>query len=397
MKKIGLLLSSLNYGGAERVVSRLTYILSEKYTIYLILFEDTYIQYDYLGELVSLNVRATNDSFSKFLLLIRRIIRLRKVKKNLNLDCVISFLESPNVVNILSRTKECKTAVSIRNYSKIENKHSLISKITNLCIKLLYNKADIVIPVSKVIAESLVKDYGIKRDKLKVIYNPYDIEQIQQLSMEELEPQYKEFIHKEATFISIGRQVYQKGFWHLIKAFKLVHDKRNETKLVLIGRDYQNGKCQKLIDDLHLNESVLLIDQHRNPFKFLKASTVYVLTSLFEGFPNSMVEAMACGCPVIAADCKSGPREILYKNPEIGAVCKGIEKADYGVLVNPLDPQEDWDCSTLHETEIVLADAMLNLIDDVELRRIYSLKAFQRAKDYNYEICKKEYSDIIDV
>jgi len=397
MKKIGLLLPGFNYGGAERVVSRLTHILSEKYKIYLILFEDTYIEYDYLGDLVNLNVKAKNGSFFKLFLALKRTVRLRKVKKNLRLDYVISFLDSPNIVNILSKTRDCKTGISIRNYSKIENRGSILSTISNMCIKHLYNKADVIIPVSKVIAESMVKDYGIQQYKLKVIYNPYDIVQIQQLAMEEIEPQYKDFINKETTFITVGRHMYQKGFWHLIKAFKLVHDKIKEAKLVIVGKDYQNGKCQKLIDDLQLNESVLLVGQHSNPFKFIKASAVYVLTSLFEGFPNSMVEAMACGCPVIAADCKSGPREILYKNPEIGAVCKGIEKADYGVLVNPLDPQEDWDCSTLHETEIVLADAMLNLIDDVELRRIYSLKAFQRAKDYNYEICKKEYSDIIDV
>lgn len=396
MKKIGLLISELNKGGAERVVSRLTYILSGQYHVYLILFEDTFIEYDYSAELINLDVKSSSGIF-KIISLLRRAKRLKRIKKELELNYVISFMDSPNIVNILSKTKDCKIGISIRNYSKIENSRSFISKIVNKCIKFLYNKADVVIAVSKVIAESMVKDYGVQRNKLKVIYNPFDVEHIQQFAMEELEPQYRDFINKETTFISVGRQMYQKGYWHLIKAFKLVHDKNKAARLIIVGKDYHNGKCQKLIDDFQLNESVLLVGQHRNPFKFIKASTVYVLTSLFEGFPNSMVEAMACGCPIIAADCKSGPREILCDHPQIDTVCSDIETTDNGILIPPLESEENWDSSVITSGEKKLAESMIMMIEDEEIRLHYGQKALERAKYFSYERCKKAFCEIIDI
>lgn len=394
MKKVGLLISSLNNGGAERVVSRLSKILSSKFEIFVILFEDTYMSYDYSGKLISLNVQA-NKSFLKIIPTIKRSLLLREIKEKYSLECVISFLDSPNVVNILSKTIKCKTAISIRNYSISENKGSIISYVTNLCIKLLYNKADFIIPVSQVIAKSMVNEYGIEQSKISVIYNPYDVNEIQELANEEIEDMYKPFFNEGKIFISVGRDMYQKGYWHLVKAFKLVNDKFPESKLVLVGRDNNNGKTQQLVKELGLESKVLLIGQHNNPFKFIKASTIYVLTSLFEGFPNAMVEAMACGCPVIATDCKTGPREILYENPNLDDELTTIELADYGVLTVPFDFSEDWDYKNICEEEITLSNAMIMLCNSDELLNDYSIKSIERSNTFSYNNCRNLFERII--
>ena len=127
----------------------------------------------------------------------------------------------------------------------------------------------------------------------------------------------------------------------------------------------------------------------------MKNSSIYVLTSIFEGFPNSMVEGLACGLPVIAADCKSGPREILCEEPNIKYVAKDIESVSYGIIVPPLDKRENWNYNYFDESDKTLAKAMLNLMGDDDLREILSKKARYRAKEFNFDLCKDKYKEII--
>ena len=238
MKRVGLLISTLNSGGAERVVSRLSKILSEKYEIYLILFEDTYMEYDYNGKLINLDIKASNSILKQLLLPFHRANKLRKVKKENNIDVVISFLDGPNIVNVLSRTKNCKTILSIRNYTIKEEKQNIRTKILSCITGKLYKKSDKIISVSECIRKSIINKYDIDERKIATIYNPYNDKEIEELSNEEIDEKYKEFFNSNKTFISVGRMMYQKGFWHLIKAFSLVHQKDNDAKLVIIGKDY---------------------------------------------------------------------------------------------------------------------------------------------------------------
>lgn len=395
-KKIGLLIPALNGGGAERVVSRLTGILGREYEVFLILFEDTYIKYDYKAQLINLNIKSQNGCILKKIFLpIRRYKKLKRIKKELNLDVVISFLDSANIVNILSRIPTCKTVVSVRNYFDTRKCKSLTNKIKSYIMMKMYNKSDKVISVSKIIEQDLL-NYRIRNDKISTIYNPYDIDEILYLSTQKIDKEYEQFFKGEKIFISIGRRTYQKGFWHLIKAFSIVNKNIPESKLVIIGEDYQNGKVEKLINDLGIEQKVMILPHQDNPFKYIANSSVYVLSSLFEGFPNSMVEALACGCPVISADCKSGPKEILYKNDKLDRRVEEIEKAEFGILVPELNEKEDWNKSYIDKSEDILATAMMNLIQDENLMNYYSQQGKLRAVNFSYEQCKKEYISIIE-
>jgi len=396
MKRIGLLISQMNKGGAERVVSRLTGILNSDYKVYLIVFESTYMAYEHKAELIDLNIPSSPKKLKKLLLPIIRARTLKKNKDKYNLDCVISFMDSPNIVNIISKTDKCKVAISIRNYSEIENSRNVIGRIFSLAVKSLYNRADIIIPVTKEIEKLYVKKYRVRADKFKVIYNPYDINEIKGLSREA--PVLSELynIANKFKFVTMGRQVYQKGYWHLIKAFKLVHDKYPDAVLVMIGQDHQDGKVQELASKLSLDDSILLLGYHSNPFGILSQCNAYVLTSLFEGFPNALVEAMACGLPVISADCKSGPREILYKDHDIEDACSSMELADYGILVKPLEEAENWDENIITEGEMELCKAMQLLVTNDAIRDKYVKMAFSRASDFSYEACRLEFIDAIE-
>ncbi len=393
MKNIGLLISELNSGGAERVVSRVSKILEDKYNIYVILFEDTYMEYDHGGTLVNLDAPSRAGALSKILLMLERIKKLRKKKKELELDLVISFLDSPNMVNILSNVKGCKSAVSIRNYSASENNGSLLGRITNALYKMLYKRADKVVPVTKVIEDLYIKNYNIPKEKMKVIYNPYDIDEIEEQMKKECDYDLSKAEGK-TTFITVGRQMYQKGYWHLLKAFKKLHDENPNTALILVGQI--DEKVVKLIEKFNLTDSIILTDRHPNPFGFIAKSDIYVLSSLFEGFPNAMTEAMVCGLPIIAADCKSGPREILAPNTPIDTVCDSIEEAQFGIITMPLENEEEWEEKTLTTAEEHLYTAMKRMAEDSKLREKYARLAKERSHSFGYDICKENFIDLIE-
>lgn len=395
MKKIGLMISSLNSGGAERVVSHLTKILSEVYDVHLILFEDTYLEYDYCGTLHSLNTPAKAGILSKVSLLFQRISRLKALIKEEKLECVISFLDSPNIVNILAKTNGCKHIVSVRNFSSIENKSNLVSKVSNALIKLLYRKADCVVTVSKEIEKDYIDNYGIDPKKIKTIYNPYDFELISDMSKEDLTQEEADFFSQRFVFCNVGRIQHQKGVWHLVRCFATVSRSIPNAKLALIGEDYTDGKLCALIDQYGIKDKVLMTGRVKNPYKYMAHSSVYVLTSLFEGFPNAMVEAMACGLPIIAANCSSGPKEILcdvIPEEKLEASLDG----DYGILVPELEHEEDWSISELTCAEQILAKVMTDCYNDKPKLEKYSQKSYERSRIYSYYACKENYVSIIE-
>ncbi len=391
-KNVGLLIPSINEGGAERVVSRLSHILSEKYNIFVIVFEDTYMKYDLKGTLLNLGVKAEPGiNVKKATLPFRRAYKLKKIKREFKLDVVISFMDSPNLVNVFSDIKDCKTIISIRNYD-----YNTTSKIMRKMMKSVYSKADYIIPVSKVIEKDLIENYEITSKKIKTIYNPYNILEIEKLKVEEIKEEYSSFFEDGFFYVSVGRNMYQKGYWHLIKSFKVVQEKIPEAKLVIVGRDEMDGKAAKLVKELDIEKNVLFTGSQENPFSFINKSDVYVLSSLFEGFPNGMAEAMVCGCPIIAVDCNSGPREILNTNIDFSTKSSLTELTDYGVLVPPFDMKENWDSEVLEESEVNLAKAMILLKENKDLREYYKEKSLERAKDFDYETCKNKFSEVIE-
>jgi glycosyltransferase involved in cell wall biosynthesis len=116
-----------------------------------------------------------------------------------------------------------------------------------------------------------------------------------------------------------------------------------------------------------------------NPFPYLSKSDVFLMTSLYEGFPNVLIEAMSCGLPVISSDCKSGPREILSPSTDIHLTTNTLEFAEYGLLIPVADSQGTGEGIFAD----VAAEAVTAILGDDNRYNLYSKKSVERASDFD--------------
>ncbi len=392
-KNIAFIIPSLKGGGSERVVSNLSLYLSEKkINKYIILFDAEKIDYLYKGYLIDLNIKSTKNLLGKIYNIIKRIYKVRRIKKKYKVQVTISFLEAANIVNIFTKAED-KIVISIRNF-KSKSSKGFYGKVYNYLIKIFYNRADNLVAVSEGVKEDLIRNYRIDKNKIKVIYNLYDLENIQKLSKEEIEDKYKK-IFNNPIIINVGRLTKQKGQWHLIRAFKKVKEKITNMKLVILGRGELEDYLKQLVGALKLEKDVYFLRFQKNPLKFITKSKIYVFPSLYEGFPNALVEAMACGIPVISSDCKSGPREILAPKTDLKIGTSTIEYAKYGVLIPVCDNKYHDANFPLTVEERILAKSIVELYSSKELLENYSGKAKERAKDFNKDKIILEYENIL--
>jgi glycosyltransferase involved in cell wall biosynthesis len=134
------------------------------------------------------------------------------------------------------------------------------------------------------------------------------------------------FVAKDRpVVVAAGMLAHWKGFEDLIDAFALLRDRGRDVRLVILGEGPDRAKLEAQIARLRLDDRVRLPGHTPNPLKFFAHADVFALSSRVEGMPNVLVEAMMCGCTVVAADCPTGPRELL-------------DGGRYGYLVPPRDP-----------------------------------------------------------
>ena len=336
--KIAFVIYDLDKGGAERVVSLLSLELAKEHDVKIIIFGHQ-IKYQYGGKIIFLNTPSNKNSFLKGLNIFKRVYKLKKVFKEEKFDEIFSFMESANFVTSLSGYN---AFLSIRT-----NPHRF-SSLTIYLMKKLYTRSNInkVICVSNEIARSL-NEYEICHTK--VIYNPLDFELIQKLKKEKLH-NFKNYI------ISVGRLHEVKNFDLLIRSFSKTKAKE-QLKLLILGEGSQRKALERLIDTLDLKNKVILVGAVDNVYSYLYYSKIFILSSKFEGFPNTLIEALACNVPSISVDCPTGPKEIINHN-------------ENGVLVE-------------NENEKELTKAIDNLYFDMELQEKLKKTSLESIKNLN--------------
>lgn len=356
MKKLLLIVPSLHQGGLEKVCAATARLLQPYFDVQIAIFDSRSIAYDIKGiPVVDLRLPSRPGVIAKVINVLRRGMRLRKLKKKEQIDIAYSFGPTANLANIASGGR-AKMWLGIRSYMDMGNPKQ---------IRLFCRCADMVVCCSETICREVQEKYRCR--KAVTLQNPFDIKEVKLLSgSEEAELPWKE----GRILISMGREDSVKGFWHLLKSFALVHEKLPDTRLMIIGKG-EFEPYKELAEKLGVNEDVFFTGLKKNPYPYLKKGTLYVLTSYYEGFPNAMVEAMSMGLPVIATDCKTGPREILEDR--------------YGILIPNMEPEPDFDPLHITEEERDLAGQIIGLLEDQDRMQHYREMALKRAGDYTAE------------
>ncbi|WP_270832847.1 glycosyltransferase [Faecalibacillus intestinalis] len=385
MAKIGLLITKLNGGGAERTAANLSSLFDEYgEEVYLITFAGSNITYPYKGKLIDLSLGINKNVFDAIKKNIKRIIKVKKIKKKYNLDVCISFLDTPNLVNVLSGGK-CKKIVSIRNYLSLE-KPSFIRK---QLIRFSSIRADKTVCISKNVEYDMRNFFKIKEKKLCTIYNPVDIKSL--LTIEEDYTFDKEF-SDYFNIVTMGRLTYQKGQWNLIYAIKDIVVQYPKVRLYILGDGELKNELEELVKKLELEEHVFFLGFISNAHKFLRQCDLFVLTSLFEGLGNVLLEAMALGLPVISTDCKSGPREIIAPNSNIKSVCENIDVERFGILVKQFSKEKN---IVDNDSLVYIKQAIEMFYLDKKLREKYTTKSKMRANDFSKEKVYNEWMKLL--
>lgn len=399
--KLAILIPSLLGGGSERVVITLTQgfvklgidthlFVLERGKDYETNDEITVIPLSYLQAKKSISLGR-----KRYLYIPKQSVRLLHYIRKHKIKTVLSFQQRANLINIALKAIYHHTAITnVRStLSKAYKQKGILPKIKYKLNKYI-NYSNTIICNSNGIKNDLITNFHIKPEKINVIYNPYDIELIKTLSKEQLEPEYKELFNAP-VIINVGRFMTPKAQWHLIRAYKRIKSEIKDAKLVILGAGGFEQYLKQLAISLGFENEIHFLGFQKNPFKFVSKAKVFVLSSLWEGFPNVLVEAMICGTPVISTDCRSGPREILAPDTDPLYETKTIEYAPYGILVPVMDGIMYNANDPLTKEESLLADAITTMLKDENMRNTYSAKALRRVEDFNKDKIIKEYLDVI--
>lgn len=229
---------------------------------------------------------------------------------------------------------------------------------------IFYRWADEIVLVSQDAAQRFLEITHLPEKMVRVVYNPVVSEKL--IEQSRVNPGHAWLnVPDQPLLLAAGRLTPQKDFETLLRAFALLRTSLLSAKLIILGEGDERLHLQQLSEDLGLKHVVQFLGFVNNPFAYMANASVFILSSRWEGFANVIVEAMACGTPVVSTDCPSGPAEIL-------------ENGKYGRLVPIGDPK-------------ALAEAIfqeLNSPHDQDLLR-------QRASDFSIDKILPQYLELL--
>ena len=379
-KKLLLMAPSLKQGGFQRVCARTAQLLKEYFEVCVLVFDGSDIAYSLENiPVYNIDVSAQSGAVNKVLNVFKRIRKVKALKKDRQIEISYSFGMSANLINVLTRTGD-RIWCGMRSYIDLGT----------TTLGLVCKRSDKVIICSKVLEKYVKERYPMTQTT--VIYNPFDVNGLLEEAKENIEQADRTFFEREGAIVAaMGREDVLKGYWHLIKAFSKV-DIPN-IYLCIIGKgEFKNEK--QLVKDLGLEERVYFTGGKKNPFAYLKYADLYVMSSIHEGFPNALVEAMSLGIPVISTNCETGPAEILAEDFTKIKDSKRVEYAEYGILIPTLSEIPNYDAGIIDSEELLLADAIGKLLQDSELSKAYKEKVVCRAEEFSTEKYVKSFVDL---
>ncbi len=303
-RSVGIYLTSMTIGGAERVALDLSSGLSgQGYDVDLVLVDASGDLLDEVPDDVSIvDLEASRVVTSLFPL--RRYLTSREP------DVLYSMMTEPNLTAIAAhQLASTNTRLVISEHNMLSHSIDTIKdRLVTFGAWASYPFSDHAVAVSNGVRDDLLDKTRLKHDSISMIYNPVRVESIREQASE---PVDHEWLADESlkVVLSGGRHEPQKGFDTLLDAFaRLEHD---DVRLVLFGKGPETEALQCQAIELGISDHVSFSGFVDNPYSYMSAADVFVLSSVHEGFGLVLIEAMACGCQVVSTDCESGPDEIL--------------------------------------------------------------------------------------
>ena len=343
MDKICIYITSFGDGGVERMMVNLARGLSG------------------LGMQVDFIVKHTQAPYLDNLPPAVRLIEFGQGEEAESVGTLLRYLEQNRPAALISakrkadivamRAKRKTTAPtrfflrpgsSISERLRARNAGLLKRWLTRRNMRWLYGEADGVIAVSECIARDVIHIAGIDPARVHVVRNPNITPELYGLAAAPLDHPWFE-PGQPPVLLGIGGLRKAKDFPTLLRAFARVNRQR-PCKLMILGKGHLHESLIALAQELGISERVALPGFVDNPYAYLSRATLFVLSSLWEGSPNVLTEALALGTPVVATDCRCGPGEIT-QNGKYGALVpvgdvEALGNAILETLDNPRD--RDW-------------------------------------------------------
>lgn len=285
-------------GGAEKVNMNIMKLLDKKiFEVHLVVVSLNGSVYKSLPEdVIFHNLESSKTMFS--------ILKLRNIVVSIKPDILFSSLIRGNIAIMLALLGIRKRPYIIfrsPNSPKLLLENKQLGNIQKKLLEYSYRKADHVIAQTPEMKKELYEYHKIPKEKIEVMLNPIDVDSIEK-SINNIQNPFEE---KYINIVAAGRIIYQKGFDILIKSFVEVVKHNSLYRLYIIGQDIggEQEKLQSLVDKLHLSNNIVFLGYQSNPYKYYYYSDLYVLSSRWEGLPNTVLENLYLKKPIVSTKC----------------------------------------------------------------------------------------------
>ena len=307
-KKISVVLHDLRGGGAERMMLRIAKGMGDR------------------GRNVDLVLVKARGEFVRDIPNTVRVVDLDSPSVASAIPSMVRYLRSETPAAILTALTHMNVAVTAARWLSGSKARLVLSERNQISLKaadvrpwrqrlvyagvrFAYPLADAVTAVSKGVANDVLAFARVKPQKVQVIYNPAFGDDLIARSQEPLDhPWFAD--GQPPVVLAVGRLHHQKGFDILLEAFSAVVTQK-PCRLIILGEGERREALERQAHELGITEYVQFPGFVKNPYAYMHRAALFVLSSRWEGLPGALIEAMACGCAVVATDCPSGPAEII--------------------------------------------------------------------------------------
>ncbi len=362
-KKILFVLPTLKGGGAERVTCNLMNELDKKelkYEVGLFLFHHVGDYWGLVDERIPIYSASKDSGYS----IPNCLIEL--VKKAQDYDVIVGAMElTTTYLSVIAGKLTGKKVVGwvhINIDSLLKEKNTIISFLhKRIFMPFFYNNIDRIVFVSKGARGNFLKYLAENSDdKAKCIYNPINLCEVRKMGEELIGEKYNHLL------IAVGRLEEQKNYPLLLRAFKLVLQDIPDSKLMILGKGKLEKQLKQMAMALGIYESIYFEGFKENPYKYMNASDVFILSSHYEGLPTVLIEALALNKPIVSVDCPDGVKEILCDGKYGVIVPNYDEKALSKAIIELLQNQEKRCELAALASEAVMPFDSARVVDDYE-------------------------------